>query len=234
MEQRWIESGTEEPLKGGRVTSGVVRCGDTVRRPQCANADFVHKILLHLRKKGVELAPAFLGIDEKGREVISYLPGETPDNIGWFQDETCIRAAEIIRELHEALADFPGAGAGETVCHMDLSPCNFRFRDGVPYGVFDWDAARIGDPLDDLAYAVWLWLDMGNPDTEASEISRRAVLFLDAYGVERERRAGFKERILRQMERVAGSVNPNSEQGRATRGWALSCREWAEKNLAEL
>ena len=81
----------EEPLKGGRVTPGVVRVGETVRRPQSANGAFVHQVLRHLAAKGRKNTPAFLGTDEKDREILSYLPGEVPDNIGWFSDAACRR-----------------------------------------------------------------------------------------------------------------------------------------------
>ncbi|MFG1755530.1 hypothetical protein [Streptosporangium sandarakinum] len=49
----------EIPLVGGDVTEGVVRVGDTVRRPVGPNAPLVHALLRHLE----EGAPRFLGID---------------------------------------------------------------------------------------------------------------------------------------------------------------------------
>lgn len=223
----------ERELKGGRVTQGVVLAGGTVRRPQCPASPFVHQVLLFLEEKGCGLAPRFLGIDEKNREILSFLPGETPDNIGLFSGEACDRAAGIIRQLHQVLSSFPGVGPGQTVCHFDLSPCNFRFLQGEPYGVIDWDAARIGDPMDDLAYAVWLWLDLGNPEADPARERERIRRFLDAYGAPEGQRKGFKERVLRQMDRVAASVFPDPEQTRATREWAESCKIWVAEHIRE-
>lgn len=37
----------EIPLSGGRITEGVVRVGDTVRRPVGAHSAFVHRLLRH-------------------------------------------------------------------------------------------------------------------------------------------------------------------------------------------
>ena len=36
----------EIPLEGGRITPGVVRVGETVRRPRNPNSEFVHEVLL--------------------------------------------------------------------------------------------------------------------------------------------------------------------------------------------
>lgn len=51
---------SEVPLAGGRTTEGVVRVGDTVRRPTKARAPFVHELLRHLEARGFSGAPRFL------------------------------------------------------------------------------------------------------------------------------------------------------------------------------
>ena len=55
-----IEGQDEVPLRGGRVTAGVVRVGETVRRPPTANSDFVKRLLGHLASKGFDGAPRVL------------------------------------------------------------------------------------------------------------------------------------------------------------------------------
>lgn len=220
----------EIPLTGGRITKGVVRKGNVVLRPVCANAGFVHKVLRWLEGKQSSFAPRFLGLDELGREKTSFLPGESPKDLDWFADEQCMTATRVIRALHAALADFPGCPPGLTVCHNDLSPCNFMFHNGMPYAVFDWDSAAFGDPLDDLAYALWMWLDMGNADLQPQDTAQRARKMLDAYGVGADARRGFCARIHSQMRRVAGSQYPTEEQRQATAQWAMSCSRWLEEN----
>lgn len=153
----------EIPLPGGRVTAGVVLSGDRVHLPPCANANFVHAVLQHLEMKNCPLAPRYIGLDERGREMLTYLPGDCPADLEDFSDEQCGRAMKILRSLHQELADFPGCLEGETVCHYDPSPCNFVFQDGLSCAHIDWDAAGIGDPADDLAYAVWMRLDHRQP-----------------------------------------------------------------------
>jgi hypothetical protein len=46
---------------------GVVRVGETVRRPRGENWRFVRALLTHLRERGFEGAPTSLGSDEQGR-----------------------------------------------------------------------------------------------------------------------------------------------------------------------
>ncbi|MFF1916255.1 hypothetical protein ACFVYE_32640 [Streptomyces sp. NPDC058239] len=43
-----MEQELEIPLTGGRITKGVVRVGDTVRRPVGPHSPFVHRLLRHL------------------------------------------------------------------------------------------------------------------------------------------------------------------------------------------
>src|ERR1700728_1371426 len=79
----------EIPLAGGDVTEGVVRVGDTVRRPVGPHSPLVHALLTHLESIGFEGAPRFLGIDRAGREVLSYLDGEVAGRPRppWIADE---------------------------------------------------------------------------------------------------------------------------------------------------
>lgn len=218
-------------LTGGRVTQGVVRIGNHVHRPQCANAAFVHETLDHLHRKETPYAPEFLGTDEKGREILTYMDGCVPGNLGEFSADQCAEAARIIRVLHDALADFPGCPSCMTVCHNDLSPCNFTFTNGHPSAVIDWDAAAFGDPLDDLAYAAWMWLDIGNDENDPRTIHDKMTAMLNAYGL--SSCPDFCLRIRRQMARVGTSVFPTEEQTRATREWTKSCLRWLEKFMKQ-
>lgn len=216
-------------LTGGRVTAEVVRKGDSVYRSMCENASFVHQVLQFLEENGVACAPRYLGIDEKNREILDYIEGTVPDNLGLFSVEQCCQAVRIIKELHGCLRKFPGCPEGLTVCHNDLSPCNFVFMNERPIAVIDWDAAAFGHPLDDLAYAVWMWLDIGNETCSDADVKMRMEAMLDAYGVPAKERPSFDRRMLRQMERVGRAVFPTKEQTIATRAWAQRCGVWLKK-----
>ncbi len=74
----------EIPMPGGSMTPGVVRIGDTIRRPVGRWTPAVHALLRHLEDTGFEGVPRVLGIDEAGREVLTYLPSDpTPS---WSDD----------------------------------------------------------------------------------------------------------------------------------------------------
>ncbi len=69
-----------ELLIGDGVTQGIVRIGDTVRRPLRPFSLTVRAYLAHLRDAGFTGAPLPFGVDEQGREVLSFVPGDVPRN----------------------------------------------------------------------------------------------------------------------------------------------------------
>ncbi|MBF8185134.1 phosphotransferase [Nonomuraea sp. K274] len=203
------------PLPGGWA-SHVVRAGDTVRRPVRPSTPAVHALLRHLEDAGFDGAPRVLGIDGDGREVLSYVDGETVGGAEpwpeWTRtDETLVSAGRLLRRFHDAVAGFrppPGAvwmsggrlGPGKVVCHNDASPHNFVHRDGAVRAFIDWDLAGPRDPRRDLALMAWQTVPLYHPELcarigwrAAPEVERRLRLLMDAYGpVER---AGFADVI---------------------------------------
>src|SRR5579872_6045486 len=172
----------EIPLTGARTTAGVVRVGDTVRRPQGAQSPFVHRLLEDLAARGFSGAPRFLGIDERQREILSFMPGDVPSDLGVFSDAQLDAAARLLCALHDATQDSSLRGSNEVVCHGDASPCNAVVRDGLPYAWIDFDAAHPGNRSDDLGYAAWLWLDIGDEEWTPEIQSRRLTRFFAEYG----------------------------------------------------
>ena len=63
------------PLRGGRITAGVVRVGETVRPPQQPNGQLVRVLLDRLAELDLDLGPRYLGVDGEGRDTFSYLGG---------------------------------------------------------------------------------------------------------------------------------------------------------------
>ena len=76
----WCAVSEGEVLAGDGVTPGIVRIGDTVRRPLRPFSLTVQAYLAHLREAGFTGAPVPLGVDGQGREVLSFVPGEVPRN----------------------------------------------------------------------------------------------------------------------------------------------------------
>lgn len=195
----------EIPLQGGDVTDGVVRVGDTVRRPVTEATPAVHALLRHLEAAGFAGAPRVLGTDELGREVLSYLPGTTGVNAVSVTDEALARLGGLLREFHEATAGFPltrGGWAGgsnddapaEVIGHCDLTPENVVLRDGRPCAFIDFDQARPTTRLFDVVTTVRHWAPIADPVDRhpllrGVDVGARLRVFCDAYGVRpRERR----------------------------------------------
>jgi hypothetical protein len=200
------------PLAGGRMTSGIVRLGDRVRRPAGPWTPAVHEYLRHLSAAGFEGSPRVLEAGD-GWEVLTYLEGEVAVDPDWQPgrghrlppyartDEALIAAGRLVRALHEAAAGFEPALTGyrfhphpplpgEIVSHGDLGPWNTVYRDGLPVAFIDWDSAAPVEPLADLAAAAWGFLPLAPYDQLAQagfdplpDLPARLRLFVDAYGL---------------------------------------------------
>jgi hypothetical protein len=105
----------EERLDGGKA-GGAVRVDDTVRRAAGPWTPAVHALLSHLARTGFPGSPRPLGIDAQGREILSFVPGETVGSAlpwpGWAHaDDTLVQVARWLHRYHEAVADFAPPGA---------------------------------------------------------------------------------------------------------------------------
>ena len=214
--------------QSGRTTQGVVRVGDTIRRPMGPNAPFVHSLLQHLAWRDFHAAPRFLGVDELGREILSYLDGEVPSDLGDFSTPVVRTAARLLRDFHDATADSGLCDPGEVVCHGDPSPCNAVFRRGVPYAWIDFDAARPGLRRHDVGYAAWLWLDIGNADWPPSRQGTRLRDFVLHYG-ELPIRDAVTSILDAQIEL---SARPGAPRG--VQAWAAECHRWTTSHQGSL
>ncbi len=174
----------EIPLPGGQLTPGIVRVGNTVRRLPKGNVAFVHDLLVFLEDQGFPFAPRFLGMDEQGREILSYLEGEIwPDSGSGLSDDLLEQAARAIRRYHDATAGSSLAQGSEIVAHHELGPHNTIFQDGHLVGFIDWDDATPGARLRDLANAIYNYVDISHwSNQEANEQTRRIRLMCAAYG----------------------------------------------------
>ena len=174
----------EIPLLGGQLTPGIVRVGNTVHRPPKGNAPFVHKLLLLLEDHSFPFAPRFLGMDSRGREILSYLEGESwPDSGSGLSDDLLVQAARAIRRYHDATAGSKLSQGHEIVAHHELGPHNTIFQGGHLVGFIDWDDAAPGTRLRDLSNAVYNYVDVSHwAKQQTYEQARRIRLMCAAYG----------------------------------------------------
>ncbi|GAA0982865.1 hypothetical protein ENKNEFLB_04084 [Nocardioides aquaticus] len=163
------EDEVEVPLAGGEVNE-VVRVGDTVHRTAGAWTPSVQRVLAHLRAEGFDLSPAPLGTDDRGREVVSWLPGTTaarPWPAALLREDGVHQAAAAVVGLGAALATYearpddvwrhggvPGPGS-TTLRHGDLGLWNTVWSGDRLTGIIDWDYLEPSPPLWDLAQLCW-------------------------------------------------------------------------------
>ncbi|HEX3712500.1 MAG TPA: phosphotransferase [Trebonia sp.] len=230
-------TGTEVPLSGGNMNSAVVRVGDTVRRPAGPWTPAVHALLTHLHEAGFDGAPRPLGLDERGREVLTFVPGTVP----WpahFQlldaGSQLRRAARLIRDFHDAVAGFsppPGArwqvlmpaDGEEIIAHHDLAPWNLVVGDRQ-WAFIDWDTAAPGTRLWDLAYAMHGFVPLSaDPALARGDAGRRLRLMADAYDLAEADRAAVIPLLARRTRAMHDFLAREAAAG--SQPWA---RLWAQ------
>jgi hypothetical protein len=173
----------EVPLAGGRSTPGIVRVGNTVRRPFKPDSDRIHRLLTHFENRGFDGAPRFLGVDVRRRAILSFIDGFAPPHNGFRLSEEGVRAgARLVRRVHDLTAGTEFSAGSEVACHPNLSQPNFIFRDMIPVAIIDWDGTRPGTRLANFADFLWAFVHpaMYGDGEPAARMLRVAA---DAYGL---------------------------------------------------
>lgn len=208
----------ERPLRGGFVNA-VVRVGDTVRRPAPEAAGFVRDLLCYLEGCGWPGAPRYRGVDEVGREILTFVEG----HVAWEASqpaevrsaESLVRVAQLVRQFHDLTAGSELAGDEEVVCHNDLSPKNTVYRDlgqGLrPVALIDWDIAAPGARIHDVAHMCWQYVGLGPELADEADAARLVRVIADAYGLADQ--AGLVEAILWWQDRCWRGIEAAAEAG---------------------
>jgi hypothetical protein len=212
---------SEIPLVGGDVNVGenvVVRVGETVRRQLSDRAPAVHALLRHFEAVGFDGAPRVLGIDDGGREILSFVEGEPALKPVPAGDDVVRALGILVRRMHDAQRGFvlpagvswPDGPVAVTpdsvVCHNDLFWPNVIFRKGLPVALIDWDLAAPAPRLYDVASVANFWVPLW-PDWKALEwglhTDRRGArlrLLCDAYGLEADERLALLDVVAHRNE----------------------------------
>jgi Ser/Thr protein kinase RdoA (MazF antagonist) len=222
----------EVPLLGGTANQGLVhRVGDTVRRPMRPTTPATHALLRHLEEVGFDGAPRVLGVDDAGREVLSYVPGQavTAPAPRWgLTDSALISVARLLRRFHDATAGFdpsrhrwshpaPEPFAGTGIAHNDLNLDNVVFRGGTAVALIDFDLAAPATAVWDVAGAARLWAPLRDP-CDVTDVRRgrelyRLRLFVDAYGLDDAERAAFLPALRESHRWMCDLVRDGAERG---------------------
>lgn len=212
----------------------------TVRRERGPHSDAVAALLRHLERREYPYSPRYLGIDDQGRDVLTRVPGVPVPTLRG--DSQLIEVGQAIAGLAEAVRDFrtpPGATwcnpegwplHGDTVIHNDIAPWSMLEVDQRLSGLVDFDSARPGRAIEDVAYAAWHMVPLhdepmgdGAAPPPLSERPRRLRIFAEACGVEQPQRVGLLDEVARvqvnQAARVAaGALGHHAETARHWNG----------------
>ena len=189
------------PLIGGNVNSVALK-NNVVRRKLTSVSPAIHQLLKYLEARNFQGVPRLLDRDND-YEYLSYFPGE-PIFRPWTNaiktDEFISQLGEWLKNYHHIVADFKLEGdvkfnwglthpkSDTIVCHGDLGPWNCIQQDGKFKGIIDWDLARYGYAIDNVAEFVFEFIPF-NPNLEETIgqvpdtiLLRRLEVFCEAYG----------------------------------------------------
>lgn len=227
----------EELLTGGNV-SNVYRLGDTVRRGLKPDSVKIHTLLQHLENQGFEYAPKFLGIDEKDREILSFIEGTTgnyPPKKYMWSNNALKAIAKMLSRYHHAVTNFPIEESWqpidntpqpfEVICHNDFAIYNIIFNHEKPIGIIDFDMAAPGPRLWDIAYTLYTCVPFSrlyptetgevvyyNPLKDADRIKQRVALFFQSYDIEGIGK-GILEMVLLRLEGLCKTLKRKAAEG---------------------
>ncbi|TDC21979.1 phosphotransferase [Kribbella albertanoniae] len=174
----------DERLAGG-FDGGASLVDGAVRRTAGSWTSSVHALLAHLEAAGFSAAPRALGVDADGREMVSFLPGQTVGNTrpwpSWTHSSSALTdVAQWLRRYHAAVADFvPPEDAswreggtwqpGMIIAHNDAAPYNAVWNTEGLVGFVDWDMAGPVRPELDVAWVAFSWTPLHAPHVVAAE-----------------------------------------------------------------
>ncbi len=218
----------EHSLRGGNLNPTVVRVGDTVRRSAGSWTPAVHDLLRYLHEHSYP-APRPLGIDDEGREVLTFVPGDCvhPNNLDILKSEAAMRrVGKLIAEYHRAQVGYSRpidaswrsegrdpTGSTEVIAHNDFAPWNL-IAGPAEWAFIDWDLAAPGRRAWDLAWAlhsfVGLWPD--SPLTHAATV-RRISAFCDGAEVDHLDRPYLLDVVIERTRHHAGMLRTRAQGG---------------------
>ena len=222
----------EVSLDGGNTTGGVVRVGNTVRRPAIAASATVHAFLAHLNDVGYAGAPRTLGFDEQGRHVPEYVEGTVLMPFVHPEPHAALRrVGRLLRDLHHAAEGFviPADAVWnvvippdhtDLVVHHDAAPWNMVT--GARWVLIDWDTCGPGSRLWDIAYAAHGFVPLA-PETSVEQAGSHLAALADGYGLDEKGRVHLCDLLVpRIMSMYELLLRGHQEK---TQPW---CRLWEQ------
>ncbi len=219
-----------ETLAGG--INEVVRHGDRVHRPTGPWSPRVHQLLQHL--DGRAGTPRFHGLAPDGSEILDFLPGEVanyPLTPAAWSETALLSAAGLLRDYHDTTEGYartaprdgwqlPALEPIEVICHGDFAPYNCVMDGDSVTGMFDFDHARPGPRMWDVAYAVYRWAPLTRPGSAdahgtPAEQAARLALFCDRYGLDQASRGTLLDAVAARLRHMVAFMRAGAAAGSA-------------------
>lgn len=218
-----MDNGEELPLDGGNATEGVVRVGDTVRKPWGPTTPAVHELMRTVAAAGIDV-PEPWGRDDQGRQIQEFVPGRLALHSPPLTLTELARVGALIRAIHDACEGFipsaetrwepllpaPG-GEEDLVCHGDLTPWNLIL--GKRWVFIDWDGAAPSTRLWDLAYSAQAFT-LNDASADPEESAARLAALVDGYGADAPLRAALPDALTARTEAMVELLRSSHAVGR--------------------
>ncbi|HHB1651131.1 aminoglycoside phosphotransferase family protein [Bacillus sp. TE8-1] len=222
----------KEELTGGRIGK-IHKIEETVVRPSNKWTKDVHDFLMFVHDEGADFVPKPYGINEKGEEVLSFLPGNVfhyplPEEI--LSDSIIVSTSKLLLQFHKYSERYvlrltndeqwmlPASYPIEVMCHGDFAPYNVTIVNNEATGIIDFDTLHPGSKMWDIAYAIYRWVPFkspNNPDSfgNLNEQIRKAKLFLDTYGVNSEDKNSFTRVLIKRLQSLINFMRSEANNG---------------------
>lgn len=218
----------EKKLDGGRITPGVTKIGNTVRRPEKKNSEYISQVLTFLEQNQFKHSQRYLGKDKENRDMFAYVEGFVPPDLGYTTDQQLHTFMKIVRKFHDISMEF--VKTDELVlCHDDLSPCNVVFKDDRPWVIIDWDGVHPDERWQDLTYILWLWINLGYHKRKRNIVPRMNKA-LNVYGADEKAKQDFTDKLIKRMTRVLDETDTSRVDYERVKEWVQDSIQWVEKN----
>ncbi len=240
----------EEILDFGAVSSAV-KIGDTVHRQAGPWTPTIHALLNFLNEKGFGFAPQVIGMDEQGREILTFLPGiaaSRPWPANLFEMNSLEQVAKMLRQYHDIVEGFQlddeaewRAGKmqrlpGQIIRHGDLGPWNTLWQGNSLTGLIDWDFAEPGERVTDVAQMAYYFVPLRGEEgwqqagfAERPEFGKRLGALVEAYGMFNPDEVA--DALLEWLVEESRRVNEWGGEGREP--WASFLQRGDDKEILE-
>ena len=208
-----VSSVAEQALPGGFHDDSAVHQGALVLKRAPDDPEFVGALLRLLEESNYPHAPRWRGLRPDGRAAYTFVPGHVPwsrpepEPRGVYGKWAKKRVFRMIRRLHDLTAGSDLAAGHEVVVHGDLAYFNTVYQRTaagtyLPVAFIDWDLARPGTRVEDIAHAIWQFLSLGDPETDrwSHRHPRMIAECCDWYGL--DGRADIVDAIIFEQQRT--------------------------------